>query len=144
METSFLQGDTFTDCRGTLKFINEEAPGNYRRFYLITHPDKAVVRAWQGHMIEEKAFYAIGGSFTIVVVRPSDFLNPTDDEIVEFYTLTAENGKFLRVPPGSFTGIKANTANATLLVLSGLNVEQSKNDDYRQPADRWVNWQTIS
>ena len=144
METSFLQGGVFTDFRGTLKFINEESPGNYRRFYLITHPDNAVVRAWQGHMIEEKAFYTINGSFTIAVVRPQDFLSPADDERVEFYTLTAENGKFLRVPAGSFTGIKANTANSTLLVLSGLSVEQSKNDDYRQPADRWVNWQSIS
>ena len=144
METSFLKGDTFTDLRGTLKFVNEKEPGNYRRFYLITHTDKSVVRAWQGHMIEEKTFYTINGSFTIAVVRPNDFLNPTDDEVVEFYTLTTENSKFLRVPPGSFTGIKANTTNATLLVLSGLDVEQSKKDDYRQPADKWVNWQTIS
>ncbi|MEJ7586579.1 MAG: hypothetical protein WKI04_03345 [Ferruginibacter sp.] len=143
MEIALVQGGVFTDHRGTLQFVNETDPGNYRRFYLITHPDISVIRAWQGHLVEEKGFYVIGGSFTIAVVRPEDFLNPSDDELPEFFELAAQANKFLRVPGGSYTGIKANTPGATLLVLSGLDVAASKNDDYRQPAGRWVQWETI-
>ncbi|MEO5893953.1 MAG: hypothetical protein ABIQ31_27090 [Ferruginibacter sp.] len=143
MSAALLKGDTFTDHRGILQYVNETDPGNYRRFYLITHPDTSVIRAWQGHMIEEKGFYAINGSFTIAVVTPTDFLNPADDEVPEFFHLTAGNNNFLRVAGGSYTGIKAITPGATLLVLSGLDVEGSKKDDYRQPSEKWVNWETI-
>ncbi|MEP7144521.1 MAG: hypothetical protein ABI707_16665, partial [Ferruginibacter sp.] len=111
---------------------------------LMTHPDTSIIRAWQGHRIEEKAFYALNGSFTIAVVKPGDFLNPADDEVPEFFNLSAENRSFLRVPGGCFTGIKATTAGATLLVLSGLDFIGSKEDDYRQPQERWVDWETIS
>ena len=143
MKTSLLIGGKFSDHRGVLQFVNDNNPGNYRRFYLITNTDTTVIRAWQGHQIEEKAFYAINGSFTIAVVTPYDFANLTDKEPTEIFNLTNENGNFLRVAGGSFTGIKANTPNATLLVLSGLDVEASKKDDYRQPKEKWVNWETI-
>ena len=143
MGSSLLIGGKFIDHRGVLQYVNDNNPGNYRRFYLISHPDTTVIRAWQGHQIEEKAFYAISGSFIIAVVTPSDFTNCTDTEPTEIFNLTNEKGNFLRVPGGSYTGIKANTPNATLLVLSGLDVEASKKDDYRQPKERWVNWETI-
>lgn len=144
MGAFLIEGGIYTDHRGILQFVNEKNPGSYRRFYLITHPDSVVIRAWQGHMIEEKAFYVISGSFTIAVITPSDFLSPTEDEVPAFFALTAENRKLLRVPGGSYTGIKANSNNATLLVLSGLDIENSKNDDYRQPANKWVNWEKLS
>jgi dTDP-4-dehydrorhamnose 3,5-epimerase len=143
MKATLLQGDSFTDDRGTLQFINEEVPGNYRRFYLMTHNDTTVVRAWQGHKKEEKAFYALDGSFSIAVVSPECFESPHDDEKPEFFKLTKENKKFLRVPGGCYTGIKALAPNSTLLVLSEFDLAGSKADDFRQPANKWVNWETI-
>jgi dTDP-4-dehydrorhamnose 3,5-epimerase len=143
MKATLLQGDSFTDNRGTLQFINEEVPGNYRRFYLMTHNDTRVVRAWQGHKKEEKAFYALNGSFTIAVVSPDSFETPGDDEKPEFFELTKENKNFLRVPGGCYTGIKALTPDSTLLVLSQFDLAGSKADDFRQPANKWVNWDSI-
>ncbi len=143
MKPIVLKGGSFTDERGTLRFINEDAPGNYRRFYLMTHKDTNVVRAWQGHMKEEKAFYALNGSFVIAVVSPERFETPGDHETAEFFKLTEENHNFLRVPGGCYTGIKALTSNSTLLVLSGFDFAGSKADNYRQPAHKWVNWDTI-
>ncbi len=143
MKPTLLQGDSFTDNRGTLSFINEKVPGNYRRFYLITHKDTAVVRAWQGHMHEEKGFYALNGSFMIAVVTPEHFETPGDKEEPEFFKLSGENNTFLRVPGGCYTGIKALTSGATILVLSGFDLAGSKADDYRQPAHKWVNWEAI-
>lgn len=143
MKPTLLTGSSFADDRGTLRFINEDVPGNYRRFYLITHSDTNAVRAWQGHKKEEKAFYALNGSFMIAVVNPEFFETPGDEEKPEFFTLTETNHHFLRVPGGCYTGIKALHCNSTLLVLSGFDLAGSKADDYRQPADKWVNWDTI-
>ena len=137
-------GGVFTDSRGILKYINEEEPGYYRRFYLITHPDIKVIRAWQGHRKEEKAFYVISGSFIIAVIHPKNFDAPTDDEKPEFFSLTSENNHFLRVPGGCYTGIKAFTPGSMLLVLSSFNLAGSKADDFRKPADKWVDWNAIS
>ena len=136
-------GDSFTDGRGCLRFVNEEMPGNYRRFYLIVPADTSVVRAWQGHKHEQKAFYAISGSFIIAVVNPLTFEKPQDNEVPEFFELTENNNGFLRVPGGCYTGIKSKSSNATLLVLSEFDLRESKADDYRQPADKWVDWNSI-
>ena len=136
-------GDIYTDSRGILKYINEEEPGHYRRFYLIIHPDISAIRAWQGHKKEEKAFYVISGSFVIAVVTPENFDTPDDNEKPEFFSLTQENNYFLRVPGGNYTGIKAFIPGSTLLILSGLDLAASKEDDFRQPVDKWVDWNTI-
>ncbi len=143
MKATLHQGDTHIDKRGSLRFVNEKFPGNYRRFYLITHTDTTVIRAWQGHLHEEKAFYTISGSFIIAVVNPARFEAPDDDERPDFFELTEVNNNFLRVPGGCYTGIKALTSNAILLVLSGFDLADSKADDYRQPAHKWVDWNTI-
>ena len=144
MKATLHQGGSFTDNRGTLRFVNEKVPGNYRRFYLITQTDTTTIRAWQGHLQEEKAFYAISGSFIIAVVSPECFEEPGDDEIPAFFQVTAENNHLLRVPGSCYTGIKALTPNATLLVLSDFGLAASKADDYRQPFHRWVDWDSIT
>ena len=143
MKATVTSGNTFTDHRGVLRYVNETNPGYFCRFYIISHPDISIVRAWQGHKIEEKAFYVISGSFTIAVVQPKDFDLLSDNEIPEIFSLSEDNKQFLRVPGGCYTGIKALSLNATLLVLSSLNIDKSKADDFRQPADRWVNWENI-
>lgn len=144
MKATLHQGGFFTDDRGTIQFVNEKSPGNYRRFYLITHPNKTIVRGWQGHKHEEKAFYAIGGGFIIAVVNPLCFEEPAGDEIPEFFELTVNNNNFLRVPGGCYTGIKALMPNSTLLVLSGFDLAGSKEDDYRQPVNKWVDWNSFT
>lgn len=144
MNATLLRGGSFNDARGNLRFVNEEIPGNYRRFYLITPANTNMIRAWQGHKIEEKAFYAIKGTFTIAVIKPEPFDEPGGNEIPEIFELSEDNNGFLRVPAGCYTGIKPKTADSILLVLSSLDLAGSKSDDYRQPAGKWVNWDTIS
>ena len=143
MKPTLHYGGSYGDERGKLRFVNENITWNYRRFYLITPANTAVIRAWQGHKIEKKAFFAASGSFLIAVVKPSNFEGPCDDETAEFFELTEENNAVLYIPGGCYTGIKSRTSHATLLVLSDFDVERSKMDDYRQPASRWVDWNAI-
>ena len=142
-KATLVKGGIHIDSRGILQYVNEENPGNYRRFYVITHNDVNIIRAWQGHKQEEKAFYTITGSFIIAVINPNCFEMPSDDEKPVLFQLTEENKNFLRVPGGSYTGIKALAPKSTLLVLSSLDLTGSKADDYRQPADKWIDWNTI-
>ena len=143
MEAVVIQGGIHKDSRGIVRYVNEENPGKYRRFYLITHPDTNTVRAWQGHKIEEKAFYVITGSFIIAIVNPAKFEHPDENERPVFYKLTDKNHSYLRVPGGNYTGIKALSPGSTLLVLSSLDLTASKNDDFRQPLEKWVDWDAI-
>jgi WxcM-like, C-terminal len=143
MKAFLHKGESFTDNRGRLEFVNEENPGHYRRFYLMNHADTKIVRAWQGHKIEEKGFYVIKGSFIIAVVNPENFEHPNDEEKPEIFRLDLEGKLFLRVPGGNYTGIKALEPDSTLLVLSGMDFAGSKKDDYRQPTNRWVEWDSI-
>ncbi|HUQ66891.1 MAG TPA: hypothetical protein VM101_12085 [Flavitalea sp.] len=143
MKPILYHGLAHSDSRGVMRFVNEKGSGVYRRFYIITPTDKTIIRAWQGHRHEEKAFFAISGAFAIGVVSPSCFEQPGDGEIPEFFELTSVNNHFLRVPGGCYTGIKALTIDATLLVLSDTDLDMSKADDYRQPAYKWVDWETI-
>ena len=143
LKATLQKGGSFTDHRGTLDFVNENTPGHYRRFYIITHPDTKVVRAWQGHQFEEKGFYALGGSFVIAVVEPVNFKNPGENETPMIFYISAENKNFLRVPGGHYTGIKALPPTSRLLVLSSTDLSESKSDDYRLPAERWINWDTV-
>lgn len=143
MNAILHKGGSFKDNRGIIRFVNEIDPGFYRRFYLITHSDINIVRAWQGHLKEEKAFYAVNGGFVIAVLNPECFETPDEKEIPDFYQLTENNHLLLRVSGGSYTGIKALSSNSTLLVLSSMQLEESKKDDYRQPSHRWVDWDSI-
>ena len=143
MKATLYQGLTHSDERGVMRFVNEKSSSIYRRFYLIAPANTTVVRAWHGHLKEKKAFFAISGGFTIAVVNPASFEAPADGEIPDFFQLTSENNNLLQVPGGCYTGIKALTSNSTLLVLSDADLVDSKADDYRQPAHRWVDWESI-
>lgn len=143
MKATLYQGLTHTDRRGIMRFVNEKIPSVYRRFYMITPADTTIVRAWQGHLREKKTFFALSGGFTIAVVDPERFETPGDNEKPHFFELTADNNHCLHVPGGCYTGIKALSSHATLLVLSDTDLDDSKADDYRQPADKWVDWKTI-
>lgn len=140
---TLIKGGLFRDERGSLKYVNDENPENYKRFYIITHPDIDIVRAWQGHKTEEKFFLVIKGCFTIAVVQPLIFEDPSAVENPEFYTMKCEDNLFLKVPGGCYTGIKACKADSILLVLSNSSLEESKDDNFRLPKDMWVDWQTI-
>lgn len=143
MKATLHKGESFADNRGMLEFVNEQNPGHYRRFYLINHADTTAVRAWQGHKLEEKGFYVLKGSFFISVINPENFEHPADEEQPETFRLNLISKLFLRVPGGNYTGIKALEPDSTLLVLSGLDFAGSKKDDYRQPADKWIDWKCI-
>ena len=145
MEDNFsyiTEGGVYSDNRGAVAFVNDFNLAPVKRFYLITHPNTDIVRAWQGHKIERKWFYCTKGSFEIKVVKIDDWANPSKELVIESYILTATKSQVLAVSEGCATGIRAMEMDSSLMVFSDKTLDEAKNDDYRFDKDYWFNWET--
>ena len=54
------------DHRGSLEYYNTLELDPYKRFYIVTNPQKGTVRAWHGHKLETKLVRVLKGRFTIL------------------------------------------------------------------------------
>jgi dTDP-4-dehydrorhamnose 3,5-epimerase-like enzyme len=138
-----IQGGIFDDHRGRLAFVNEFNFDDVKRFYTICNNSTDIVRAWQGHRIENKYFYVTSGSFVIGIVKIDNWKNPAKDLPSEKFILSADKSQILKVPAGYATGIKALVENSNLMVFSSNTLEDSSNDEYRFDADMWINWSEL-
>ena|ERR1700748_1449323 len=135
-----IEGGNFTDARGTLGFVNDFNFTGVKRFYTILHPDKSVVRAWQGHKLEHKYFFVTRGKFLIACVLVDNWENPSAALKVETWTLTADRPAILSIPPGYANGIKALEDHATLISFSDADIETGNQDNWRFDSSLWLDW----
>jgi dTDP-4-dehydrorhamnose 3,5-epimerase len=140
MKPDVIQGGEFEDARGRLIYFNDFHMKEVRRFYVIEHPDTSIVRAWQGHKVEQKWFYVIQGRFKIVLVEPDEWEDPSDNLTAQQFTLSSNDPKVLHVPGNFANGFKALEANSKIMVFSSLTVEESSNDNYRFDKNKWHDW----
>jgi dTDP-4-dehydrorhamnose 3,5-epimerase-like enzyme len=136
----FIEGGAFSDERGALSYVNGFNMLEVRRFYLIGHPDVSIVRAWQGHQMEQKWFYVTNGKFKVVVVKPDNWEKPSMALRSNEFILSADHPGVLHVPGGYANGFKALEPDSQMMVFSDFTVEQSKNDNYRFEAGLWGIW----
>ncbi|NAY91224.1 dTDP-6-deoxy-3,4-keto-hexulose isomerase [Muricauda sp. JGD-17] len=138
MTSDFLiQGDTFTDERGTLRFVNNFDMSEVVRFYEILPKDEDLIRAWQGHQFEKKWFHCISGSFVINLVEIDNFENPSEHLTPKRIELSSQPPEILAVPNGYATGIKASVTGSILQVFSNFGLKESAADDHRYPLEKW-------
>lgn len=140
---AIIKGGSFSDERGTMRFVNEFRFEDVKRFYFIKHTDTSVVRTWQGHQFEKKYFYPITGSFVIACVKIDDFQNPSDKLIPEYHILSANNSEILTIPKGYANGLKALEPNSEIMIFSDTFLEESINEKIRYPAHWWFDWEKI-
>ena len=135
-----LKGGTFTDERGELLYNNEFDLSLIKRMYIIKHPDKNVVRAWQGHQQEHKYFKCIKGSFVVAWKKIDDFTNPTDNNKAEFTILKESENSVLSVPCGFANGLKALESDSEIMVFSDYKLGESLDDKIRFDKNLWLDW----
>ncbi|MEN8123069.1 MAG: WxcM-like domain-containing protein [Bacteroidota bacterium] len=135
-----ITGGIHSDERGELLYNNDFDLTTIKRMYIIKHPDKNVVRAWQGHQQEHKFFKCIRGSFVVAWKKIDDFNNPTDNHKADYTVLTESENNLLSVPPGYANGIKALEANAELMVFSDFKLGESLDDKIRFDKNLWLDW----
>lgn len=138
---TLIQGDNFRDNRGQISFVNDFDLTPVKRFYAIKHPDKSVVRAWQGHRQESKWFKCISGSFVVAWKKIDDFENPIDGNIPDYVILKEDINSVLFIPPGYANGLKALEENSEIFVFSDHKLDESLDDKIRFDKDLWLNWE---
>lgn len=119
-----ITGNTHTDPRGPLTFINDFDLSPIIRMYRI-EPILGIVRAWQGHKKETKWFHVVKGK---IEVKVRDLENKN---IVSKHTLRADEPAVLKVPPGHYNGLKGLEEGSILMVFSDLTLKESQKDDHR-------------
>ena len=133
-----IQGDTHTDHRGKIRFVNDFSFKEIKRFYVITHPEIDVIRAWQGHRIETKYFFAAKGSFLVNWIKIDDWRAPSKELEIRVKMLSDQHSEVLVVPRGHANGFRALEPHSELIVFSDKCLKDSLEDDFRYPADYWT------
>ena len=133
-----IKGNIHNDHRGIIRFVNDFDFEKIKRFYAITHPETNIIRAWQGHKLETKYFYVTKGSFLLNWIEIDNWETPSKDLSINTHTLTDTQSEILIIPPGHVNGFKALQPDSIMMVFSDMLLEDSKEDDYRFPAEMWV------
>ncbi|MDZ7721955.1 MAG: hypothetical protein U5R06_03770 [candidate division KSB1 bacterium] len=137
-----FDGGNHIDDRGEICFVNTVPINDFKRFYTISNKSVDVIRAWQAHKLERKAFHVVQGVFLIATVKLDDFDNPSDDLDVLKFKLDAKSAQILMIPPGYANGIRALSENNKLLVFSTMNLKDSSADTFRFPCSKWFDWRS--
>lgn len=129
-----IPGNTHTDPRGTLAFINDFDLSPIVRMYRI-EPKLGVVRAWQGHKKETKWFHVVKGMIRVQLRELET------RKVVATLDLNATPPTVLEIKPGHYNGFQALEEDSILMVFSDFTLEDSTLDDYRLSTEE-VPWKT--
>ena len=131
------------DNRGSVEFYNNLDFEKFKRFYIVTNPKNGTVRAWHGHKLEFKLVKVIKGKFLVCTVKIDDWITPNKNNTV-LKTEMNEHSGVLFIPPGFANGAINLEPNSKVMYFSSLNLEESKEDDYRFDSKYWNPWDEYS
>jgi len=132
-----LNGGLAVDDRGVVSFVNDFRFQNVKRFYQVQNFSTSTIRAFHGHKNEGKYVYVARGSAIIAVVELDDVKNPSKSKPVQRFVLSDKKPAILFIPPCYANGFRPLEENTCILFFSTSTLEESKDDDYRFPADYW-------
>ena len=140
---TIFQGSRATDDRGSLGFINGFGVSNFKRFYTVSNHSSNFIRAWYGHLKEEKAIIVLQGVALVCAVEMNDCKSPDKNNQITRHVLSGNNPAALYIPAGYANGFKTLTSDAIVLFFSSTTVEESLGDDYRFKFDYWNPWEVV-
>jgi len=140
MKHNIIKGGLHKDVRGSIHFVNDFDMELVRRVYSITHNDTTIIRAWQGHKLENKWFYCTKGAFELKFIQIDNWERPSDNLSIQHLLLDSDISQVLHLPGGYVNGFRAVKPNSQLTVFSNFTIEQSKQDDIRFDQNKWFNW----
>ena len=92
MNPKLINGNRIFDNRGSLRFSNELNFKNIKRFYTVHNYTKNFIRAWHGHINEEKYIGCIKGTFQVSAVKIDNVKKPNKkNEICNWEEINVEN-----------------------------------------------------
>jgi hypothetical protein len=129
-QPKIIEGNFFTDTRGTIVFNNSFDASEIKRIYIINNSSVDFKRGWQGHQIEQRWFSALNGSFCIKLIKIDNWEFPSRNlECLEFF-ISNKSLDVLHVPEGYISCIKAIEKDSKLLVMANYSLGELV-DEYR-------------
>jgi len=132
-----IEGGLAIDDRGQLTFANDFDFSNVKRFYIVENFSQDIVRAFHGHLKEEKYVLVVSGSVIIAAVEMDDTTKPKKSNEVHRFVISSKKPCILHIPASYANGFRALEENTKIVFFSTSSLEESKGDDYRFPYDYW-------
>ncbi len=136
-EPRLIPGGMAVDDRGQLIFVNGFSFRSVQRFYIVENFSTHVVRAFHGHLKEEKFILVISGSAIVAVVQFGDPSNPNWNTKPHRFVLSDRQPQILYVPAGYANGFRPIESKTRIMFFSTATLEDSAKDDFRFPYDGW-------
>ena len=129
-----VAGGVAIDDRGVLSYLNTAPFSKVKRMYMVENFNVNTIRAFHGHLFEEKIALVIAGAAIVNVSQ----MRIVSGNIVGLdqptrFVLADHNPQLLRIPAGYANGWKALLPNTKILFFSSTTMEEAKHDDYRWP-----------
>jgi len=134
MKPNLISGNQFKDQRGTLFFNNDFDLTNIKRIYVIENKNEDIVRAWQGHKIEQRWFSVIEGKFRIQLIEVDNWDKPSENLPKIEFILKSENLDVLHVPPGFISCIQSLDKKSKLIAFTDYKLGEI-NDEFKYPTN---------
>jgi dTDP-4-dehydrorhamnose 3,5-epimerase-like enzyme len=125
-----LKGATHHDKRGDLYYNDYFHKFSIKRVYFIKNQNTSIIRAWQGHKIEQRWFSAVTGSFKILLIKIDNWESPNQDLIPVEFILNSNKLDVLHIPSGYISSIQAIEGNSKLMVMANYFLGEI-NDEYK-------------
>lgn len=132
-----INGGCAVDERGQLTFVNDLALDTVKRFYMVENFSTDCIRAFHGHLKEEKYFFVIQGSILVLTAPLPENNKPDKDCVLSRFVLTSRKPAVLQIPSGFTHGFRALEDKTKIIIFSTLTLKESESDDYRLPYDYW-------
>ena len=136
-QPTLIPGGLAVDDRGQVTFVNEFPFAAIKRFYFVENFSTDVVRAFHGHLKEEKFVFVVSGSAIVAAVRFDDPRNPNQEAKPYRFVVSDRQPQILHVPAGYANGFRPQEPRTKIMFLSTATLEDSGKDDYRFPYDFW-------
>jgi len=128
------KGASHTDLRGTLFFNNDFDASKIKRMFVIENKTTTIVRAWQGHKIEQRWVSALKGSFKIQLIAIDDWVLPSKGIEKNNFILHSNQLDVLHIPAGYVSSIQSLEEESKLLVMADYFLGEIE-DEYRYAID---------
>ncbi len=133
-----IHGGSHTDERGITSFVNDFKFEGVNRFYSIHHPDKSIIRAWQGHTHESKYYYPVKGKWVVAWVK-MNFAKDENKWIPQYEIMDANDSNLIFLPPGYANGFKALENDSVIIGFSVPGKAEEK-EILRWDKNKWLDW----
>ena len=131
---TLIVGKHHTDERGTITFNNDFDLSEIKRAYFIENETTDIIRAWQGHKIEQRCFTVVKGSFLVKVIQIDNWDNPSTTLAPFIFHLSEKDFQVLQVPGGYASSIQAMEENSKLMVMGDYLLGETK-DEHRYSSE---------